>query len=201
MPSAHAYAQECPGASAHYTPLPHEEPQSCLAWAPGPCEGPVTWMAKRARGHSDLTALRLKWPAEAPLLPCHHHCQHWSPGRGQPDPGLYRCKMGSNTEPDGVGWGGEGCVSPRTQRAPRGPYSVWQQRMWGCRQGIILRGSLRERKEAGKRRRKEERRGLCPETVLRHQGWELREQEGAGGLGVEVLGVFLEGGVLPWETP
>lgn len=123
-------------------------------------------------------------------MPCHRHCQHRSAGRGQPDPGLYRCKMGSNTGPNGMGWGR--LRQPKGPEAPRVPYSIWQQRMWGCRQGIILRGSLRERKEEGKRGRREKRRGLCPETALRHRGWELHEQEGAGGLGVEVLRVSLE---------
>lgn len=64
VPSAHAGAQECPGASTYYTRLPHKEPQSCKAWTPRPCEGPVTWMAKGARDHSDLTVPQLKWAGE-----------------------------------------------------------------------------------------------------------------------------------------
>lgn len=147
VPSAHAGAQ----GPLLTTPLyPMRNPKVVWPGPPGPVKSLLPgWQREPGNG-----------PAEAALLPCHHHCQHWSPGQGQPDPGLYRCKMGSNTGLNGVGWGR--LRQSRAWRAPRGPYSIWQQRMWGCRQGTILRGSLRERKEEGKAEKKREEEKAVP---------------------------------------
>lgn len=181
MPSAHVGARR----PLLTTPLyPMRNPKVVWLGPPGPVKSLLPgWQREPGNG-----------PAEAHLLPCHHHCQHWSPGRGQPDPGLYRCKMGSNTGPNGVGW--RRLCQPKGPDGTQGPILNMAAKNVGVQAGHHLKGFLEGEEgggEGGGEKRRGEGRALKPVSGTRAGSSMSREELGV----LELRSWGLPGGRYP----